>query len=175
MKNLLPFLLGVAFLTAGPTCPAFAADDKQLEVFSWWVSGREAAALEALFKVYQAQNPGVEVINGAITGNGVSAAFPVLLTRLAGGNPPDSWQVHPGYELSERYAAAIYCEPVTGLYQSEGWDKVMPKDLLNHLSRSGDIYTVLTGLHRGNVLLYNKRLLEQNGINAGDAFTWRPS
>jgi glucose/mannose transport system substrate-binding protein len=40
------------------------------------------------------------------------------------------------------------------------------------LSKGGDVYTVLIGLHRGNVLWYNKRLLEQNGINAGDAFTW---
>jgi len=172
MKSLLPFFLGVVFLTAGPSFPAPAADDKQLEVFSWWVSGRESAALEALIKVFQMHNPGVEVINGAITGNGVSAAFPVLQTRLAGGNPPDSWQIHPGYELRERYVAPDYCEPVTDLYQSEGWDKVIPKDLLDQLSRGGDIYTVLTGLHRGNVLLYNKRLLEQNGINAGDAFTW---
>jgi glucose/mannose transport system substrate-binding protein len=152
MKNLLPFFLGVAFLMAGPSRPASAADNRQLEVFSWWVSGREAAALEALFKVYQMHNPGVEVINGAITGNGISAALPVLQTRLAGDNPPDSWQVHPGYELREQYASAIYYEPVTDLYQSEGWNKVMPEDLLNQLSKGGDIYTVLTGLHRGNVL-----------------------
>lgn len=172
MKNLLPFLLGAAFLALGPTCPPAAAEDKQLEVFSWWVSGRESAALEALFEIFKAHNPGVDVINGAISGNGVSGAFPVLQTRLASGNPPDSWQVHPGDELRKRYVAADYCEPVTDLYQSEGWDKVMPKDLLDHLSRGGDIYTVLTGVHRGNVVWYNKKLLEQNGIHAGDGFTW---
>jgi glucose/mannose transport system substrate-binding protein len=174
MKKLLPFLLGAALLTFGPMHPASSDEtgDKQLEVFSWWVDGREGAALDTLFKVYQMRHPGTEVVNGAITGNGTSTASSVLQTRLAGGNPPDSWQVHPGYELRERYAAAIYCEPVTELYQSEGWDKVMPKTLLDRLSKGGDIYTVLTGLHRGNILLYNKKLLEQNGINVGDAITW---
>src|SRR5215469_11309865 len=78
---------------------AFADTAKKLEVFSWWTSGGEAAALEALFKVYKEHNPGVDVINFAIAGGGGSAAQPVLQTRLAGGNPPDTWQSHPGWEL----------------------------------------------------------------------------
>lgn len=130
MKKLLPFFLGVAFLTARSNCPASAADNEQLEIFSWWASGREAVALEAPFEVYQRHDPGVPVINGAISGNGVSTALAVLQTRLAGGNPPDSWQVHLSYELREQYAAGIYCEPVTGLYQSEGWASVFPNGFL---------------------------------------------
>jgi glucose/mannose transport system substrate-binding protein len=42
---------------------AHAADDNKLEVFSWWTSGGEAAALEALFNVYQKQAAGVEIVN----------------------------------------------------------------------------------------------------------------
>ena len=116
-------ILGKALLLAlGPACPAPAAGDKQLEVFSWWTSGGEAVALEALFNVYKYKNPGVEVSNAAITGGGSSAARPVLQTRLAAGNPPDTWQVHPGQELFGQYVRAGYCVPVTFLYQSEGWD-----------------------------------------------------
>ena len=36
-----------------------AAGEKKLEVFSWWTSGGEAAALDALFTVYNKQHPGV--------------------------------------------------------------------------------------------------------------------
>ena len=32
-----------------------AAGEKKLEVFSWWTSGGEAAALDALFNVYKKQ------------------------------------------------------------------------------------------------------------------------
>jgi glucose/mannose transport system substrate-binding protein len=32
---------------------------RKLEVFSWWTSGGEAAALDVLFQVYKKQNPGV--------------------------------------------------------------------------------------------------------------------
>src|SRR5215831_20589480 len=79
--------------------PAHAAGNKQLEVFSWWTSGGEAMALESLFNVYKYKYPGVEVLNAAVTGGGGSAARPVLQGRLAAGDPPDVWQVHPGHEL----------------------------------------------------------------------------
>ena len=68
MKKLLcvPILCVVLVLTLASACPAPAAANRQLEVFSWWTSGGEAVALEALFKVYNHKNPGVEVCNAAI-------------------------------------------------------------------------------------------------------------
>src|SRR5271166_3374807 len=72
MKKLfcVPILCMALLLALGPACPAPAAGNKQLEVFSWWTSGGEAMALEALFKVYKHKNPGVEVLNAAVTGGG---------------------------------------------------------------------------------------------------------
>jgi len=67
-----------------------AAGEKKLEVFSWWTSGGEAAALNALFTVYNKQYPGVEIVNAVVAGGGGSAARSVLHTRLTGGNPPDT-------------------------------------------------------------------------------------
>ena len=108
-----------------------AADEKKLEVFSWWTSGGEAAALDALFRIYQNQHPGIEIINATVAGGGGSAARPVLQTRLAGGNPPDTWQTHPGWELLGQYVDPGYCEPVTELYKSDGWDTAFPKALVS--------------------------------------------
>jgi ABC-type glycerol-3-phosphate transport system substrate-binding protein len=87
MKKLLcvPILCMALLWALGPAHPAPAAGNKRLEVCSWWTSGGEAVALEALFKVYKQKNPGVEVLNAAVTGGGGSAARPVLQTRLAGG------------------------------------------------------------------------------------------
>src|SRR5258708_39701637 len=67
---------------------AFADNAKKLEVFSWWTSGGEAAALDALFKVYKEHNAGVEIVNATVAGGGGSAARPVLQTRLSRGDPP---------------------------------------------------------------------------------------
>jgi glucose/mannose transport system substrate-binding protein len=149
---------------------AVAAGMKQVEVFSWWTSGGEARALQALFRVYRANNPGVKVLNASISGGGGSAARPVLQTRLAGNRPPDTWQTHPGDEL-KWYVDSGYCYPVTDLYQSEGWDKVVPKALLEPMTKNGELYAVLAGVHRGNVLWYNKKVLQKNGVQIGDKLT----
>jgi glucose/mannose transport system substrate-binding protein len=173
MKKLfcVPILCMALLLALGPACPAPAAENKQLEVFSWWTSGGEAVALDALFKVYRQKNPDVEVSNAAIIGGGGSAARPVLQTRLAAGNPPDTWQTHSGHELLH-YVQAGYCVPVTILYQSEGWDRVMPEGLLDQVSKGGEVYSVMIGIHRGNVLWYNKKVLKKHGIEVGDTLSF---
>jgi glucose/mannose transport system substrate-binding protein len=173
MKKLIRFsLAALALLLVAQIPNASFAAGKKLEVFSWWTSGGEAAALDALFQVYKKANPGVEIINATVDGGGGSAARPVLQARLAGGNPPDSWQIHPGRQLLGQYVEANYCEPVTDIYQSEGWDKVVPKDLIDLVTQDGKKYAVLVNVHRGNNLWYNKKLLEKNGIKVGDKMTF---
>ena len=156
-----------------PTNAAQAAGENKLEIFSWWTSGGESAALNALFDVYKKQNAGVEIVNAAVSGGGGSAARPVLQTRLAGGNPPDTWQTHPGYELIGQYVDPGYCEPINELYKTDGWDTAFPKELVvNLMTKDRKIYSVLAGIHRGNVLWYNTKLLEKNGIKVGDQMTF---
>ena len=158
-------LAGVALMLSVQMQAASFAADQKLEIFSYWTSGGEAAALDALFQATKRADPGIEIIDATAAGGGGSPAQPVLLARLAGGNPPDSWQIHPGWELLGQYVQANYCEPITDLYKSEGWDKVVPKDLIDMLTKNGQTYAVLVGVHRGNDLWYNKKVLEKNGIN----------
>ncbi|MBV8140470.1 MAG: carbohydrate ABC transporter substrate-binding protein [Verrucomicrobia bacterium] len=161
------------FSGLGPISAAETGGQNRLEVFSWWTSGGEAAALEALFNVFKKQNPGAETVNAAVAGGGGSAARPVLQTRLAGGNPPDTWQSHPGYELFGLYVDPGYCEAITDLYKTAGWDTAFPKELVvNLMTKDRQIYSVLAGIHRGNVLWYNVKLLEKNGIKVGDQMTF---
>lgn len=150
---------------AATTAPA-AGDDK-LEVFSWWTSGGEAAALDALFNTFKGLSSSTEIINATVAGGGGSAARGVLQTRLAGGDPPDTWQVHPGFELLGQYVEPGYVDPITDLYASESWNDVMPKGLVDLMTKDGEIYGVLAGVHRGNGLWYNKKLLESNGVTVG--------
>ena len=147
---------------------AFADSAKKLEVFSWWTSGGEAAALDALFKVYKEHNPGVDIINATVAGGGGSAARAVLQTRLAGGNPPDTWQSHPGWELLGQYVEPGYCEPLNDIYQGENWEKVLPAQLIKLLTKDDKQWCVLAGVHRGNDLWYNKKVLDKAGIKISD-------
>ena len=174
MRNFARFmaLLGLFTTVTAPLCSQ-AVSERKLEVFSWWTSGGEAAALNALFNVYRTQNPGVKIINATVMGGAGFAARPVLQARLAGGKPPDSWQTHSGRELLDQYVDSGYCEAITELYESEGWDRVFPKELVvDLLTKDRNIYAVLVGIHRGNLLWYNTKLLEKNGIKVGDELSF---
>ena len=162
-------LLGRAGVAAQAT-PNAAASGK-LEIFSWWTSGGEAAALDELFKAYKATYPSVEIVNAAVAGGGGSAAQAVLQTRLAGNNPPDSWQTHIGRELFDQYVAAGYTDPVTSLYTSQGWTSVVPKGLVDQVTQDGEQYAVPVGVHRGNDLWYNKQVLQEAGITVGETMS----
>jgi glucose/mannose transport system substrate-binding protein len=161
----------VLSLLIGAQVALAAGASGKLEVFSWWTSGGEAAALQALFDAYSKDNPDVEIVNATVAGGGGSAARGVLQTRLAGGDPPDTWQVHPGFELIGQYVEPEFVAPVTDLYNEQGWFDVTPKALTDLMTVGDDIYQVTVGVHRGNGFWYNKKLLDANGITVGDTMS----
>ena len=48
--------------------PVGGQGEDQLEIFSWWTAGSEAAGLEELFAAFSAVAPDVEIINAAVAG-----------------------------------------------------------------------------------------------------------
>ena len=142
---------------------AFAAGE--LEIFSWW-AGDEGPALEALIKLYGEKYPDVEVINATITGGSGINAKAVLKTRMLGGNPPDSFQVHAGQELIGTWVKADRMEDLTSLYEEQGWMDIFPKDLVKLLGTDEGIWSVPVNIHRSNVLWYVPENLKKWGVEA---------
>jgi glucose/mannose transport system substrate-binding protein len=135
-----------------------------VEVFSWWTGGGEAAGLEAMMVVFNAEYPDIEFVNAAVAGGAGTNARAVLATRLQSGDPPDSWQGHAGQELIGTYVAASQIEPLNDLYEAEGWIAVMPETLIPLISENGNIYSVPVNIHRANVLWYSPAVLEANNV-----------
>jgi len=133
-----------------------------LEIFSWWTASAEAAALSALTTEFENTYPGVEITNAAVAGGGGGNARAVLQTRLQGGDPPDSWMAGPG-ELARQYYDAGVIQPVTDVYDDE-LRAAIPSAVLDNMTIDGEIYSAAAGVGRGNVLFYNKELVESNGI-----------
>ncbi len=145
--------------------PEAGGDDmNQVEVFSWWTGGGEAAGLEAMVEVFAQQYPDIEFINAAVAGGAGTNARAVLATRLQAGDAPDSFQGHAGQELIGTYVAANQLEPLNFLYEENGWLDVMPPTLIPLISQDDNIYSVPVNIHRANVLWYNPGLLEANGV-----------
>jgi glucose/mannose transport system substrate-binding protein len=143
------------FLAACASGTTTGGGETNLEIFSWWTAGGEADGLAEMFKIYKNKYSSVKIINAAVAGGAGSNAKAVLATRMQGGKPPDSFQVHAGQELISTWVKADKMEPITSIWNSEGWDSVMPKDLKTIVSKGSDVWSVPVNVHRGNALWVN--------------------
>ncbi len=169
MKGVKLLVLTIVFSLLLSTL-AFAGLSGKLEIFSWWTAGGEAEGLNALFNLYHKMYPDVEIINATVAGGAGTNAKAVLKTRMLGGNPPDSFQVHAGHELIDTWVKTGYMEPVTFIYKEEGWEKVMPPGILNIVKYKGDYWSVPVNIHRANVLWYSKPVFEKYNITPPKTF-----
>ena len=151
----------IAMVAAAAVAPARAAG--KVEIFSWW-AGDEAPALDALIGVFKKANPDIELINATVAGGSGVAARAVLKTRMLGGNPPDSFQVHAGQELIGTYVVSDRMESLNDLFKSEGWNEKFPKGLLDLLTYKGNIYSVPVNIHRANIIWYVPAKLKEWGV-----------
>jgi glucose/mannose transport system substrate-binding protein len=144
--------------------------DKEVEVFSWWSGPGEAEGLAALISEFEKQNSGVKFVNAAVAGGSGTQARQVLTTRLAGGQPPDSYQLHAGQEAASDIKDGRL-EDITALYDKNGWRDKFPKGLIDAITVDGKLYTVPVNIHRSNLLWYSPNKLKEWGI-AAPPKTW---
>ncbi len=162
-------LAGLAMLAAATALPALGrqeADSKDLEIFSWWTAGGEAEGLSELYRLYSARHPEVKIINATVAGGGGMNAQAVLVTRMQGRNPPDSFQVHAGHELIDTWVVAGKMEPISFIFKDLGYLQAYPRGLVDIISWHGEIYSAPVNIHRSNMLWYNRPLFTRHGLRA---------
>ncbi len=145
-------------------------DTNALEITSWWTSGSEEAALNVLVDAVKKSDPGLTVDNFAVSGGGGANARQALAARLQAGDPPDTWQVHPGGQLAG-YIDAGQVADLTDLYEKNGWADQMTESVAALQGVDGKFYTVPIGVHRGNVLWTNPAVLTAAGVTIDDTTT----
>jgi glucose/mannose transport system substrate-binding protein len=156
--------------TKAPQPTAAPPTGGKLEIFSWWTAGGEADGLNAMYKIFENEYPQVEIVNATVAGGAGSNAKAVLATRMQAGDPPDSFQVHAGHELIDSWVKADKMEPVTFIFEQNGWLDKYPKGVIDVLSYNGDIWSVPVNIHRSNVLWYNKKIFTDNGLTPPATF-----
>ncbi|AEX86432.1 ABC transporter substrate-binding protein [Marinitoga sp. 1135] len=166
MKKFLVGFIAVLLLVSS----VFAASN-DLEIFSWWTGGGEEEGLLALFHRFNEIYPNINIINAAVAGGAGTNAKAVLKTRMLGGNPPDSFQVHAGMELTDTYVIPGLMEPLTQYLKDWGVYNKFPKDVMNICSYQGEVYSIPVNVHRGNVVFYNKKIFRKLGLTK-EPTTW---
>jgi len=169
---LVTLLVAATLLSACGTAAEPVAEELagSVEIFSWWTAGGEADGLNAMYVVFDSLYPDIEIINATVAGGAGSNAKAVLATRMQSGDPPDSFQVHAGHELIDSWVVADAMEPVTFIFEENGWLDSYPPDVIDILSYDGEIWSVPVNIHRSNVLWYNRAVFEENGLTVPTSF-----
>ncbi|MFZ3577160.1 ABC transporter substrate-binding protein [Virgibacillus sp. DJP39] len=181
MKKLLGFLvlLSLVFVIAACNDSETSGGDSdgggeeasgKVEIFSWWTGAGEEDGLLALIDLFKEKNPDIEIENAAVAGGAGTNAKAVLATRMQGDDPPSTFQVHGGAELNEGWVAADKMEPLDDLYKENEWMDKFPEELIDLVSSDGHIWSVPVNIHRGNVMFYNMKVFEENGIEIPTTF-----
>ncbi len=142
------------------TRPPASAD--VVEVYHWWTSGGEAAAINAFVNVFQ-NRYNVTVIQSPVAGGAGYVFRSVIKPLVIAGEAPDAFQVHAGYEMKP-YVDGGYLDSINDFWSSQGFDTVFPAVVKDMVNFGGNYYGVPLDIHRANVVWYNKHILDANNI-----------
>jgi glucose/mannose transport system substrate-binding protein len=150
--------------------PAGAQTPLRAEVIHWWTSGGESAALRVFAEAYN--KAGGQWVDTAIAGG--ANARTAAVNRVVGGEPPTAMQFNTGKQFDDLVENELLAD-VDALAKSEKWDTIMPRILVDAVTRSGHAYAVPVNIHGQNWLFFSKPALEKAGAqpptNWDDVFT----
>jgi len=135
----------------------------QLTVAHWWTAGGEKDGIDSVLNYYSRIYPKVKVISGPVAGGAGTNLKQVIKTQVVAGNAPETFQCHAGYEMYPYYDGDMLysCDDVWN-YMRLG--SVTP-DMIEQICKiNGSYYCVPIGIHRTNVVFYNKALFKTYGI-----------
>ncbi len=154
-------LKSAAVAAAALVASAGVAGAEKMEVTHWWTSGGEAAAVSVFADAVNAA--GHEWVDGAIAGGG--NARPIILSRIAGGDPMAAPQLNTGRDAEDLVQAGLMTD-LTDLAEAEGWaDFIRPSKLLDSCTYEGRIYCVPVNIHSFQWMWLNRDVYAQSGVD----------
>ena len=153
-------------VTAPGTTTTTTTGPPTITFYTWW-AGLERFAIDAVIgnftKLY-----GIKVEKTAVPGGaGVNAKI-AILTLIQAGKPPAAFQVHCGPEMiSYIYAAPNGAKSfvnMTSVAQQIGLIQQAP-GVAWACSLNGGMFSLPVNVHRANLIMYNKHLLDKIGAS----------
>ncbi len=156
---------------AKPTPAPTLAEAPVVEIYHWWTSGGEKAAIDALVKVFNQKYPDITVLQSPVAGGAGGPMRAVMRSLVLAGEAPDAFQMHAGYE-GKPYFDAGNLDSINDVWTEQGFAAVIPSVVQDMVKYGGDFYSVPVNIHRVNVVWYNKAVLDANGVDPAGLITW---
>jgi glucose/mannose transport system substrate-binding protein len=161
-RHLVAGLAGVLSLTS------VASAQEASQIWNYWGSGSEHAAIQAVIDLSNATYPDTPVENHVFPGNTVELRRQ-LQTALLGGTAPAAYQSAMGYEL-KTFVDADQLRPVTDVWNEVQGDKIFPTGLQRVMKVGGVPYAIPLNMAITSNIFYNKAIFDKLGLSAPKTF-----
>lgn len=143
-------------------------------VYHWWTAGGEKDAIESVIDGFKGTYTKVKAKSNAIPGGAGGAMVMKVKVLQQAGKSPETFQAHPGQEI-QPYLDANMLLDLSSLWEyADLNNRVIPslKELCT--AADGKKYIVPIGIHKTNVIFYNKHVFEKYGVAIPDHedITW---
>jgi len=134
-----------------------------VNVAHWWTIDVEEQGFNKLRDGMRSMYPNISFTPVPVPGGAGGNMPPKILPSLiAGTNIPASFQSHPGYEVA-RYGG--YLRSLNDLWDYDNIAERVPAIVSDLCNLNGNYYLVPVGIHKTNVIFYNKQVFAQLGID----------
>ena len=142
------------------------------DVYHWWTAGGEKEAIESALQVFEERYPGLDAVSNAIPGGAGGSMVMKVKVLVITGNSPETFQAHPGYEVSPYTDSGMLYE-LDDIWAYDRLEERLLPGLAEFFQVDGHYYLVPIGIHRSNMIWYNKHLFEEYGIEPPqEPVTW---
>jgi len=142
------------------------------DVYHWWTAGGEKEAIETALGVFEECYSNIDAVSNAIPGGAGGAMVMKVKVLVVTGNSPESFQAHPGYEINP-YTDSDMLYSVNGIWEYDDLESRILPGVAEWCKSGDDYYVVPIGLHRTNVIWYNKKMFEEYGVEPlEEPVTW---
>jgi len=162
-KRATALIAAAATTLALTACGGTPASSGSIEVLSWWTSASESVALDTLVDAHQERNPEASVDQLAVVGGAGSQAHVTLASRIARGDAPDVWQSLTAGNVTAWRDAGVVGD-VSSLFTDEVTSQ-LPEEVLASVTVGNSQYAAPLSVHRANILMFNRDVLRDAGID----------
>jgi glucose/mannose transport system substrate-binding protein len=145
-------LAGVGLLAACGSSDDVAPAPVSIELATWWTSGAEVNAINALIDVHKKTHPDVTI--KALPAENAAALQSLVTSRLGAGNPPAAFQANLGGSALQWGPNAQSLNSVSG-----AWASNFEPSVLEQLTYQGALIGVPVALTRQNVAYWNLKVI----------------
>lgn len=139
-------------------------DKGTVNVYHWWTAGGEKDAIESVVKEFKEGYANVKAKSNAIPGGAGGAMVMKVKVLQQANKSPETFQAHPGQEI-EPYLKSDMLLNLNKLWEYAGLSaRALPGLEALCTASDGNKYIVPIGIHKTNIIFYNKHVFEKYGV-----------